>query len=178
MDFDGYVDELTAIGLQGWAVDRTMKGAPAVVRVRFGKELLGLAVANQMREDVKSAGNSESARCGFRFLFPHPIPAERLREVTVTINGVDLLPVVKVGPSTSFDLLFNGSFGKEISDPVMAFLSPHYLRDNWSIWPPCGCLCTTSGSWNSARASATKARSTWTGAAPCWPRMDARSTCT
>ena len=126
----GYVESLSGIGLSGWAVDERHPEFPALVSIYLGNELIGVAVAGEYRGDVKDAGRSHDGRCGFRFVFPRAVSPETLPRVAARIDDGPALPATGAAPFEVYDLLFDGSYGRDNSVPTLAFLSMHYLRHN------------------------------------------------
>ncbi len=126
----GYVESLSGIGLSGWAVDERHPEFPALVSIYLGNELIGVAVAGEYRGDVKDAGQSHDGRCGFRFIFPRAVSPEALPRVAARIDDGPALAATGAAPFEVYDLLFDGSYGRDNSVPMLAFLSMHYLRHN------------------------------------------------
>lgn len=126
----GFVETTSLLGLSGWAVSGKGDGSPPVLRIRVGNELIGLAIAQQFRADVRDAGASVDGHCGFRFVFPAAFSADQIRALQVTFEDGTPLPVAGTGNFDIYDLLFEGSFGRDTSIPFLAFLSTHYLRHN------------------------------------------------
>jgi SAM-dependent methyltransferase len=126
----GFVECASLLGVSGWAVSGAGERPAPVVQVWIGGELIGLAVSRQFRGDVKDAGESRDGRCGFSFVFPERVSADQMKTLRVTFEDGAPLPVIGPRSFDIYELLFDGSFGRDTSLPFLAFLSTHYLRHN------------------------------------------------
>ena len=116
----GAVESLSTLGLSGWAINIQRPETSPLVGIWLDNELIGAAVASDLRVDVKDAGYSLTGRCGFRFVFPRPVAQERLSTLSVRLENGQVLPNVGSMPFDVFDLFFQGSYGRDTSIPMSA----------------------------------------------------------
>jgi len=124
----GVIETLSLMGFSGWAAGAG--GAHAEIHVSLHGEVIAKIPARDFRGDVRDAGKSVDGLCGFRFIFPNLVSAEDLETLSVSVDGVMQLPVLCSGNFDFYDLMFDGSYGRDTSIPFMAFLSTHYIRHN------------------------------------------------
>jgi hypothetical protein len=127
----GRVEALSIMGVSGWAVGRSLfKTKPALVSIYLSDELVGKVVAREHRADVQEAGISKDGRCGFKYFFSQPLKQADLPKVRVVVDGGRALSRIGDRSFDIYDLLFDGSYGRDSSVPFLAFLSTHYIRHN------------------------------------------------
>ena len=89
--FEGYLDGIDSGIVYGWAIDRANPAARVSVSILAGGELLGEVSADQLREDLRSAGiGLGHGRYGFRFKLPHQILRQPELRIRAVAGGVEL----------------------------------------------------------------------------------------
>ena len=127
--FEGFVDSVANWGAFGWAWMRTDIGSPPRVEARLGDHVIGAAIANQLREDLREIGCG-AGYCGFTMKFDHPLSpgdvpdffavggAETLRlnsadvvalEAAADTRGPEAAPVAQIREGSTLSLDIEGS---------------------------------------------------------------------
>ncbi len=90
-DYEGYIDEITNTAIRGWAVNKVNPNSPIEVGIYEEDRLLGVATANQFREDLKELRKGNGYH-GFEFEIPDALRDRRSHLVHVRYkeNAKDL----------------------------------------------------------------------------------------
>jgi hypothetical protein len=81
-EIQGGLDRCDGMLVRGWALNCNDVSRKVAVEIYVNGELIGEALADRPRDDVKQLG-IDDGRCGFIFEFPQPIAMELSRDVAV-----------------------------------------------------------------------------------------------
>ena len=102
----GYVDNLSASAVGGWAADTDAPSGSVAVAVYLDEARVATAVCDRERQDLRTRADLlGQIHHGFRVEFSPPLDLRRLRQV-------------KVRFATSGELLTNGSYPGERREPL------------------------------------------------------------
>jgi len=78
---EGFVDQISAWQVDGWAIDQAQPDLPVLLEVLTASEVLGTVLASGFRADLAQAGKG-SGRCAFSFTPPARLP----QDVEITVR--------------------------------------------------------------------------------------------
>ena len=93
--FEGHVDELTSKGAAGWVWVPTAPNNTVTVQAIVGGRVVGRAVADQLRLDIRASGRAEG-RCGFNLAFDQALHRnDRVVFKAMAMGASTILPSVE-----------------------------------------------------------------------------------